>query len=213
MKNDSDTRSYNQTARAKAAEETGERIVRAFMARMQGGWFDEIRLEDVASDAEVSVQTVIRRFGGKEGLLDASHARMREEILSGRELPAGDVGRALDAIIQEYETQGELVMRALAQEDRYPQIKIMTNEGRATHRQWVGEVFAPWLATLDSAERAHAHDRLVIAVDLYVWKLLRVDMKRSLEDLRRAMLEMAAAALDTTPQALLEARTPETTDA
>lgn len=213
MKNESDTRTYRQTARAKAAEETGERIVQAFMARLQGGWFDEIRLEDIAAEAGVSVQTVIRRFGGKDGLLDATHVRLRSEILSGRELPAYDVGAAVEAIVHEYETQGEFVMRALAQEDRYPQIREMTDEGRKTHREWIGKVFAPWLEPLDPAERRHAHDRLVIALDLYIWKLLRVDMGRSVEDLRRTMLEMAAAALSTTPQALLEARTPETDNA
>ncbi len=213
MNEQADTRAYRQTARAKAAEQTGERIIAAFLARMRGGWFEEIRLEDVAADAAVSVQTVIRRFGGKEGLLDASRNRMRDDILAARQLPSGDVGRALEAIIAEYEAHGELMMRALAQEDRYPQIKGMTDEGRTTHREWVGEVFAPWLATLEPDARRRAHDRLVIALDLYVWKLLRVDMKRSLEELRRAMLEMAAAALATTPQALIEARIPENTDA
>ena len=71
MNSDSETRTYRQTARAKAAEETGIRIVEAFMARMEDCWFEEIRLEDVASDAGVTVQTVIRRFGGKDGLLEA----------------------------------------------------------------------------------------------------------------------------------------------
>ncbi len=145
MNIESTTRPYRQSARAKAAEETAQRILGAFLARMQSDWFEEIRLEDVAADAGVSVQTVIRRFGGKEGLLDASRNRMREEIMSGRELPPGDVDSALASIISEYEEKGELMMRALAQEDRYPQIKSMTDEGRATHRAWVGKVFDPWL--------------------------------------------------------------------
>ncbi|MXO59366.1 TetR family transcriptional regulator [Altererythrobacter salegens] len=213
MKTDSDTRTYKQTARAKAAEETGERIVQAFYARMQVGWFEDIRLDDVAADAGVTVQTVIRRFGGKDGLLAAASEYLGDKIMTERKASVGDVGRAVEAIVKEYEAQGELIMRALAQEDRYPQIRAMTDKGRATHRQWVGLIFAPWLEPLELAERRHAHDRLVIALDLYVWKLLRVDMKRSLEDLRRTMLEMAAAALYTTPLALLEARTPENTDA
>lgn len=214
MKTDSQSpRSYRQKARAKAAEETGERILTAFTEQLQNHWFDEIRLEDIASEAGVTVQTVIRRFGGKDGLLEASHVTLRDEILAGRRMPQGDIERALDAIIAEYEKRGPMVMRALAQEDRYEPIRMMADEGRAHHRRWVGEVFAPWLERLSKHERQHAHDRLVIALDLYIWKLMRIDMKRSKADLRRAMLEMAAAALGTSSENLLNSKTPEKSDA
>lgn len=214
MKSDSsDTRRYRQTARARAAEETADRILAAFVERLRKGWFDEIRLEDVASEAGVTVQTVIRRFGGKEGLLDASHQRLRTEILAGRDLPEGDVSQALDAIIREYETQGEFVMRVLAQEDRYPEIKEMADRGREVHREWVGKVFAPWLDRLRGDRRRHAHDRLVIALDIYIWKLVRVDMKRSKASLQRTMLEMCAAALGVTPDKLANAPAPENDNA
>ena len=215
MKTDSPpARAYRQKARAKAAAETGERIVEAFIAEMQSGWFDEIRLEDVARDAGVTVQTVIRRFGGKEGLLDACHARIAQEIEENRDkMPPGDVAGALDTIVAEYELRGEFVMRLLAQEERYPQIRALTDHGRAVHRRWTGDVFAPWLACLSGTKRREAHDRLVIALDLYIWKLLRVDMKRSKAALRRAMLEMAAAALGVTPKTLLSPENPENSDA
>ena len=215
MKRDSaPVRAYRQTARAKAAAETGERIVDAFTARMQTGWFDEIRLEDVAADAEVSVQTVIRRFGGKEGLLDACHARMAREIEDNRDrMPAGDVAGALDTIINEYELRGDFVMRLLAQEERYPQIRALTDHGRAVHRRWTGDVFAPWLARLSGAARREAHDRLVIALDIYVWKLVRRDMQRGRAVLRRMMLALCAAALDTEPELLETSHGPEKRDA
>jgi len=202
MKDDSQTRSYRQTARAKAAEETGRRIVAAFVARMEAGWFDEIRLDDVARDAGVTVQTVIRRFGSKEGLLDASRKTMHEEILDWRAHPVGDVGRAIDIIIEEYEQRGDLVMRMLAQEDRFEAVRTMTEQGRMTHREWVGQVFAPWLDRLEGENLRDVHDRLVIALDIYVWKLLRLDMKRGKSAVRAAMLSMAANALSLTPDAL-----------
>jgi len=44
-----------------------------------------------------------------------------------------------------------------------------------------------------------AHDRLVIALDLYVWKLLRVDMGRSVGELKAAMLDLCAGALGVMP--------------
>ncbi|MCB5424050.1 TetR/AcrR family transcriptional regulator [Altererythrobacter sp. CC-YST694] len=193
------TRTYRQSARAKAAEETGNRIVDAFLGHLQSQWFDEIRLEDVAKEAGVTVQTVIRRFGSKEGLLRAASDRMQEEIVGKRAPAAQEVGRAVDTLIGEYETAGPLMMRLLSQEQRYPAIRTIADRGRTTHREWVGNVFARWLPGVPAENRERIHDRLVIALDLYVWKLLRVDMGRSLEDLRKAMLEMAASALEIDP--------------
>ena len=62
-------RAYQQNARAESTEATGRRIVDAFLHRLMNHWFDEITLDQVAADAGVTVQTVVRRFGGKDGLL------------------------------------------------------------------------------------------------------------------------------------------------
>lgn len=200
MKSDSPpTRTYRQSARAQAAAANADRIVETFVSCLQEMWFDEIRLDDVARDAGVTVQTVIRRFGGKDGLLDAASTRMSEQILSGRRASVRDVGGAIDAIIEEYENIGELMMRLLSQETRYPAVRRVTDLGRGMHRQWVGLVFDYWLDLLPEPARTEAHDRLVIALDIYVWKLLRVDVNRSRSDLRRAMLAMCASALDLEP--------------
>src|SRR5215207_7199490 len=81
-------RVYRQSARALAAEATGERILDAFDSQFRKRWFDEIRLEGVAREAGVTIQTVIRRFGAKEGLLDAMHQRLGGEIRQRREVEA-----------------------------------------------------------------------------------------------------------------------------
>jgi hypothetical protein len=117
-------------------------------------------------------------------------------------VPAGGASAALDAIIVEYELRGEFMLRLLVQEDRYTPIRLLTDRRRASHRRWVGEVFQPFLSRLAGVERLHAHERLVIALDLSVWKLLRVDVKRSTTALRHIMLAMCAAALGTSPEAL-----------
>ena len=59
------SREYRMSARAELAELTGERIVDAMLGRLRGTPYERIRLDDVAADAGVTVQTVIRRFGGK----------------------------------------------------------------------------------------------------------------------------------------------------
>ena len=85
MKNIADAQSakrgYRMTARAHAAQAAGDRILGAFTDRLRDGWFDEIRLEDVANAAGVSVQTVIRRFGGKDGLVTAASQEIGRQVM------------------------------------------------------------------------------------------------------------------------------------
>jgi AcrR family transcriptional regulator len=188
-------RTYRQGARAEAAEATGIRILDAFTERLQNGWFDEITLEEVARAAEVSVQTVIRRFGGKEGLLEAAHERFGAAIRARRQTPARDPGAIIDALIDDYEQIGDLIMRVLAQEDRYPPLKKVSDVGRASHRAWIGEHFSRWLDRLDEPARTAAHDALVVATDIYVWKLVRRDFGRSTDELAATIRRLAAAAL------------------
>ncbi len=195
-------RAYRQSARAAAAEATATRILDAFTAQLPVRWYDEIRLEDVARDAEVTVQTVIRRFGGKEGLLGAAYRRLGEEILLRREVAEGDVTGAVASIIEDYEAVGDLVMRTLAQEDRYPAIREVTDGGRRMHRQWIEAAFRPWLDRLPAGERGHAADALVVAGDLYVWKLIRRDMGRPVAEYRKVLETMLAAAIGLSPDAL-----------
>ena len=202
MNSETNTRPYRQSARARAAEESTQRILDAFVLRAGSEWFDEIRLDDVASDAGVTVQTVIRKFGGKDGLLDAARVRMEAEIMRERHTVVGDVRQAIALVISEYERVGDLVMNMLNQELRYPAIHRLTDLGRQSHRALLGEVFAPWLERLDGDARRRTHDKLVIATDLYVWKLVRRDMGRSIEDLSAIMLEMSAAALGCAPAEL-----------
>jgi AcrR family transcriptional regulator len=195
-------RVYRQSARARAALENGERILQVFARHMRERWFDEIRLDDIAREAGVTPQTVIRRFGNKEGLLDAMHERLGEEIRVRREVAEGDVARAVSAIVEDYEATGDLIVRTLAQEDRYEAVKAMTDVGRCMHRNWIAQAFAPWLRDVSEDERRHRLDALVVAADIYVWKLLRRDMKRPVAEYRMQLENLMAAAIGVSPSEL-----------
>ena len=192
-------RPYRQTARAAATEATGERILDVFTAALRDSWFDAITLDEIAREAGVTVQTVIRRFGSKEGLLEAAQDRFGAEIRQRREVPVGDADRAVAAIIEDYEAVGDLIMRVLAQEERYAPLRAVTDEGRAMHRHWLGSTFAPWLDRLEEPGRTTAHDALVVATDIYVWKLIRRDRGRPKSALAALMRRMIAAALMLSP--------------
>jgi AcrR family transcriptional regulator len=184
-------RTYNLGRRAEAAEATGERILDAFGERMGSDWFEDIRLDDVARDAGVTVQTVLRRFGSKDLLLEAVCERMGERVRMRRAAPV-ELDAMVDAVIADYEESGDLIMRMLSQEDRHPAVKRMTDIGREGHRAWVAEACAAWL----NPDTPDQLDALVVATDLYVWKLIRRDMKRPVANLRTLMRRMVRTALD-----------------
>jgi hypothetical protein len=49
------------------------------------------------------------------------------------------------------------------------------NIGRRMHREQITEVFAPQLAARPAAQQEALVDLLVVATDVYIWKLLRRD--------------------------------------
>lgn len=189
-------RPYRQTARAAAAEATASRIVEAFRSRLERQWFDEIRLDDVAQEAGVTVQTVIRRFGGKDGLLEATAHALGDDVRATRAVPSPDPARVARAVVDDYERTGDVVMRILAQEDRLDALRRFTDLGRDEHRAWVAEVFAAALAALPADAARRRLDALVVATDLYVWKLVRRDMGRPVAEVQALMARLIAAALE-----------------
>lgn len=188
-------RRYEQAARAKSTEETGRRIVDAFIERLMAQWYDEITLDAVAKDAGVTVQTVLRRFEGKDGLLATAVETLGARINAARVVPAGDVDGAVDAVVGDYERTGDAVIRLLALEARHPAVKRVTDLGRSEHRGWVATVFAESLRPLDTAARQRAVDALVIATDVYTWKLLRRDMGRGVGATKTIVKILVRAAL------------------
>ena len=188
-------RRYLQGARAQAAEATARRIVDAFFARLMKQWFDEITLDRVAEDAGVTVQTVVRRFGGKEGLLAETVQIMGGQVNARRATPPGDVGRLVKNLFEDYEQIGDAVIRLLALEPRHAALKKFLEFGRCWHRDWIAGQFEVELARLDASARKRALDALVIATDVYAWKLLRRDMGRSVSAARTTMNQLICATI------------------
>ena len=173
---DSRPRPYRQKARAEATQATRRRILEAFLHFAQSRWLDEITLDAVAKEAGVTVQTVIRHYGGKDGIIEAAHQLFIEEIPERRAVPPGAIDEALAALVADYELTGDVVIRYLAQEDRSPALRRALAYGRGSHRQWVTEILGPGLRSLKAPVRETRIEGLVAATDVYVWKLLRRDL-------------------------------------
>jgi AcrR family transcriptional regulator len=163
-------------ARADRAAETGRAILEAALTLFAERWLDQITLDEVAARAGVTVQTVIRRFGTKEGLIAAAGELANTRVSEQRdEAPVGDIAGAIDNLMAHYEEVGDRVLRLLAQEERWPALRPLADAGRVGHRAWVERKFAPFFAAPGIGREPHLLPALVAATDVYVWKVLRRD--------------------------------------
>ena len=193
------SRRYAMANRAAAAANTRSRILRALMDLSTEKLTIDIILSEIATRAGVSVQTILRHFGNREDLFGAAVDFAAAEIVEERSAPIDDVPAAVKVIVDHYELRGDWVIAMLGQELGDARIRRITELGRQTHRAWVETVFAP---QLNPDERHHVDvdaDLLVVATDVYTWKLLRRDRGLDRDHTERAMRRLVEAVLSSKP--------------
>lgn len=191
MKTTTKRRPYAMRSRAEAAERLSERIIDAAYELWLQRSYDEFTLQDVADRAGASLSSVMRRFGSKEGIVEAiiSTDRLGEATL--REgVEAGDVDHALAVLVDGYERVGDAVLRNIALEDRLPVVGKWVEFGRRYHREWVARVFGEWLPSPRAADYRRRRAQFIVATDLYTWKILRRDQGLSRSETLRAMRDL-----------------------
>ena len=188
-----DTRHYTMTTRAHTMAETRRRILTACMELHGQRLMADISLGDIADRAEVSVQTVLRHFGSRAELVEATFEFALSQVGEERMAPVGDVRRAVRVIVEHYELRGDAALTMLAQEGDEGLMQRVTTAGKAMHRTWVEEVFAPYLQCADDA--GALTDLLVVATDVYAWKLLRRDRRLSRTRTEKRIHTLVAAVL------------------
>ncbi len=187
-------RPYRMRARAEAAAETGQRILEATIGLHRERFFDQVSLEDIAERAGVTVQTVIRRFGSKERLVEAAAEVGKRQVMRQRDqAPVGDIEGAVKNLMEHYEEWGNSALRLLAQEERVAAFRSVTDAGRALHYEWVERTFAPLLAERSGTARRRLFAELIAVCDVYFWKLLRRDLSLSREQTELAIRETILA--------------------
>ena len=183
-------RAYTMRARAVSAEATRRRILDVVVSLLKSRFRAEIRLEDIAAGAQVTVQTVLNVFGSRADLLDEALSSLLRQLREQRLRPEpGDIDGAIKALMEHYEQFGDLVIRNLAEQADLELIET----GRAGHRQWVQRQFAPQIARVDPKRRRGLVDALICACDVYTWKLLRRDIGRSPSETEATVLGMVNA--------------------
>jgi len=178
---------YNMELRAAAVEATRERILVAAAEIFLDRWYDGVTLAEIARRAGVSGQTVINHYGGKEQLATAAYDYLGKQITLRRYTPEpGDVEGAVEALVEDYEVTGDAVVRFLALEEKVSSLPAVLAIGRRGHREWVETMFqAPGLTA-----------ELVVATDVYTWKLLRRDQGLSRDETFASILKIVEALLE-----------------
>lgn len=170
-------RRYVMTARAAKTAATRARIrMSAIQLYRERGAIEDFTLEEVAQRARVAVRTILRAAQSKDELVYAALDSMPGQGIVLHRTPPGDVAAAVRACFDAYESIGDLQVQRLNTEGHRPALKLALDKGRETHREGLKIAFAPHLDRLQGEARAQLLTILLVATDVYVWKLLRRDM-------------------------------------
>src|SRR5215217_9615827 len=114
--------------RVEEAGRRGLRLLEAAWQRFSALPYEAVRLADVAADAGVTVQTLHARFGTKEQLFTSAYRRwMAEQGRRRMSARIGDVEDVVRLLYDNYDDQGEIGLRMIAQEDRIEAIRTDTD--------------------------------------------------------------------------------------
>jgi AcrR family transcriptional regulator len=156
--------------------------------------FDQVSMRRIASEAGVSLSTLVRNFGTKDALVAEMMSQGHEETVDLRwSIDPGDLDAVVSLVVTDYEEQGDSLLHLLDQESRLPAVREMLDVGRQGHREWVRYAFGPDLKRRRGARRERLEDLLVVATDVYTWKLLRRDRGRTRDEVVEAMRELCRA--------------------
>lgn len=189
-------RSYTMRARADSAAATRQRVLDATVELLRFRLRSDVRLEDIAERAGVSVQTVLRLYGHRDDLVDLALQRTLAEIADELDrAEPGDVDASVSAWFDHYERVGDVVARNVADEHD-PAAARLVRIGRNRHRRRVERQFGPQLGRLSDARRELVTDALVCVCDVQTWKLLRRDMARPRRQAEATVRAMVNALLE-----------------
>src|SRR4051794_32324018 len=187
-------RPYAMSLRAEQAAATADPVLDAALRAYAAAPFDLMRLDDVASEAGVTTQTVLRRFGSKAGLVVALASRELDRIAALRAAGLGaPVPVLLHALVEHYETCGDLIARMYADADRVEGLAEVAQRGRDHHVTWCVEAFADLLTGTEDGLRARRTAQVVAVCDATTWRILRREQGLSPDQVEVALGELLTA--------------------
>jgi AcrR family transcriptional regulator len=191
-----DRRQYKQVAREQAQQRTRDALLETAIDEFYGERWNETSLTALAARAGVTKQTLLRHFGSKEGLLIQALVRSATQVLDERwSAPVGDIGGAVENLLDHYEVWGPRARRIGAWQDAPPALAKLSQAGRQLDHQWIEFVFAPQLAGLDAAASARLRAELIVVCDVQTWWTLAHDLKLGRAEVKTILTGMVERAV------------------
>lgn len=183
-------------ARAEGMAETRERIVRAMVKLGFEQAYEDITLASIAREARVTHQTVLNHFDSKEGVAKAAAEIISRETIAARNTAVpGDVPDAIHVLVGEYERFGDAGVRWALTADRLGSLAPLLDDARAGHQAWLERTFGAALPTIPERRTRFIHG-LHAATDVYVWKLLRRDLRLTRHETEAIMANLVDGILE-----------------
>src|SRR5262249_46140696 len=200
---------YRMTARAQDMAETRERIVRAMLKLGFQQAYEDITLASIAREAQVSHQTVLNHFDSKEGVTSAAAQIVaREPIAARNKAVPGDVTGAIHVLVGEYERIGDAGARWALAAARLSSLAPHLDKARAGHQVWLERAFGAALPNA-AARRTRAIYSLHAATDVYVWRLLRRDLRLTRDETEAIIVNLVNGVLGHPSRRLRRRRIPK----
>ena len=181
-------RSYTMSVRAEQMAANERSIIVAVVELWMELPFHEITLDRVAERAGVTVRTILRKYGSKEGLIEACLESEEVAIDPGRQTPEpGNIQTIIEILCAEYEAMYPAVMRTIAAAEQFPAAAKILERGRQYHCEWCARAFSPFLPTPGTQAYETRLTAFIAATEIYLWKLLRRDMGKTLEEVKEVV--------------------------
>lgn len=189
MKTMEKKRTYQMLERAEQVARNDRKIMDA----MADLWLElplsELTLDKVSQRSGVTVRTILRKFGSKDGLFKACIEYDGDRFTQKRmDVAPGDLPGIIEALLEEYERMGDALIRTLTVEYEFPSTQEMLKKARTIHRDWCVMAFEPFLPPKTSDHYETILSAFIAATEFYLWKLLRRDLGKSPEQCRQIFL-------------------------
>jgi AcrR family transcriptional regulator len=161
------TRTYTQTRRADTTEQTRQIILGAVTSLFREAGCVEPPMTRIAERAACSTRSVIRHFGSKEGLIEATIASSPTTI-ERHQVQPGDIVATIGDLIDRYEIVGDDHFRWIVCGERHPLARQISETWDRTHQRWVDATFAIDLDLLPPTERRARRATLATVTDVSV---------------------------------------------
>lgn len=184
------------SAQQELAAITRQRILLAVQTLFNEMWLADISIQAVATQANVSVQSIYRHFDSREGLIDQF---LEELVVSGEKYPIeaspGNIYAIVNNLMSYYHRHANMLLRIQMQAQQSAKLEACWENIQNSHLNWVRANFAVYLESLSRQRQIDMEDQLIWLTDITCWRVYCQELGRSAQELEQSMTHVLRAFL------------------